>query len=275
MGRLDRGDECVERLEEFFAERDIRGADLRAVGRLSAIDLVRFDSERGDYEEIYAGDGTFDLVQLSGNVSTLGDEVVVRLHALLAADGPVHPQLMAGELRSATAAEFEFVAEIYDDLEMVRQLDAETGTLELQSIRRRESAADGEREGPTLEGRAMSWNEAAESTDDESPKSGGAEAAPRSDEEGTGADEPADDRDPDDESDPYEGVDLEEPALESGDIIDHPKLGRCRVIKIEEDKYAHIRLPQGKIRKLSLNVVDITYIGDDNGHNVFEAQVQS
>lgn len=273
VGRLERGDECIEQLTEFCEEHDVRAASVRAVGRLSEIELVRFDSDAGDYEKIYEGEGVFDLLQLTGNVSTMGDEVVVRLQALLSTEGPVAPQLLAGQLRSATAVEFEFVAEIYDDLELERQLDAESGLLELQSIRRRESAGEEEPgEQPAMEGQSMSWDDAAESTDDDSgaPPADSEPAAQEPDREEPEEEEEADDEET---SDPYEGLDLEEPALDSGDIVDHPKLGRCRVIKIEDGKYAHIRLPQGKIRKLSLNVVEISYSGEEDGHNVFEAQV--
>lgn len=282
VGKLEHGEKCVERLTSFFEEHGVRAAELRAVGRLSEVEVVRFDADRGDYEEIYAGEGAFDLLQLSGNVSTLGDEIVVRLHGLLAADGPVGPQLIAGQLQSATAAEFEFVAEMYEDLELERQIDRETGMLQLQSIQRRDTAGDASTDGPAMEGQSMSWDDAAESTEEAEPPEAAPEARSTTDSERVVSEsaeesevEQAPDDEEDDESSPYEGVDLEAPELASGDIIDHPKLGRCRVIKIEEDKYAHIRLPQGKIRKLSLNVVEITYSGEEDGHNLFEAQVNA
>jgi len=269
VGRIDDGEECIEKLTEFCDEHDVRAATVRAVGRLSAIELVRFDSEEGDYEEIYEGEGVFDLLQLTGNVALLGDEIVIRLQALLSTDGPVAPQLLAGQLRAATAIEFEFVAEVYEDLELERGLDPDSGLLELESIRRRDSP-EGPPQGDAaeLEGQAMSWDDAAESADD------GTEAdAEEEDSEPRERDAEPEHNDETESSDPYEGVDLDTPALESGDIVDHPKLGRCRVLKIEDGTYAHIRLPQGKIRKLSLNVVEISYSGEEDGHNVFEAQV--
>ena len=59
--------------------------------------------------------------------------------------------------------------------------------------------------------------------------------------------------------------------MEPGDILEHPKLGRCRVMKVEDGEYAHVRLPRGKIRKLSLEIVEVELEGEEDGRNVFKA----
>lgn len=257
VGRLERGDDCVDELSEFCKEHDIEAGEVRAVGRLSEVEVVRFDPEANEYRPVFDGEGNFDLLNLTGNVSRLGDEVVVRLQSVLSADGPVGPQVITGQLRSGRVLEFEFVLEVFEDLELERRLDGETGLLTLQSIRRRdvEEAPEPEPEKPaeSIGGKSMSWGDAAEASKEAKQQES----------------EPSETRD----ESIYEGIDLEEPLLEAGDVLDHPKLGKCTVMKVEDDKYAHIRLPKGKIRKLSLNVVDVRYKGEEEGRNVFEAQV--
>lgn len=280
VGCLEEGEECIDSLSEFCREHEVRAAEFRAVGRLSEIEVVRFDSDAGEYTTVYSGTGHFDLLNLSGNVSMLGDEVVVRGEALLAVEGPVQPQLITGQIRTGTVLEFEFVMEIFEDIALERRLDAETGLLEMSAVRRREAegredvgAESGESSpSDSLEGQSMSWDDAAAATDETSGSSTSeADRKTAADREGSRK-EQSPSSDPDEI---YGDMDFEQPLLEAGDVVDHPKLGRCRVIKVEDQNYAHIRLPKGKIRKLSLSVVEVEYIGEEDGHNVFEAKVGS
>ena len=62
--------------------------------------------------------------------------------------------------------------------------------------------------------------------------------------------------------------------MEPGDYLDHPKLGRCRVIKVEEHEFAHIRLERGAIRKLALEVCEIRHVGEEKGRNVFQVRIK-
>ena len=263
VGRLEEGEECVQQLTDFCIEHDIRAAEVRAVGRLGAVEVVRFDPDADEYRPVFEGRGDFDLLSLQGNVATMGDEIVVRLQAVLSADGPVSPQLVTGQLRSGRAVEFEFVLEVYDDLELERRLDAQTGLLELNKIRKLTSQQDDE-EAPAIEGQSMSWDDAAEASEQSTTASGEAQQERQAEAEGETESST---------EDIYGDIELDEPFLEAGDILDHPKLGRCHVMKVEDDKYAHIRLPRGKIRKLSLSVVDLSFKNEENGRKVFEAQV--
>ncbi len=268
VGRLERGDRLVDELTDYCHEHTIGAAEIRGIGRLESLELVRFDAEADDYVPVFDGEGEFDLLNLSGNIARLGEEPVARLQTVISASGPVAPQLLCGQLRSARVVEFEFVMEIFEDLEFDRRLDPESGLLELQAIKRLESgeASGGEqREGGGMGGQSMSWEDAAEAAQGAEGTRGGGEAT-----EETGG---GDDEESDSPESIYEEMDLDEPVLEAGDVLEHPKLGRCRVIKVEEGQYAHIRLPRGKIRKLSLSVVDIEFREQENGRNVFEAQV--
>lgn len=270
VGRLDEGEEIIEELSEFCRDHGIDAAEIRGVGRLDRIELVRFDPDLGDYREVFSGEGHFDLLNLNGNVAALGDEIAVRLQAVVSAEGPVAPQVVAGQLRAGRAEECEFVLEVFDDLELERRLDNETGLLSLQAIKKKEleEPSDAETGDESFGGQSMKWEEAADAARQADSRQTGTD--------GNGGASTSTSAGASEESSPeeiYGDMDLDEPVLEPGDILDHSKLGRCRVMKVEDDKYAHIRMPRGKIRKLSLDILDMEYQGEEGDRNVFKAQV--
>lgn len=64
------------------------------------------------------------------------------------------------------------------------------------------------------------------------------------------------------------------PDMKPGDVADHPKYGKCRIMKIEDDEFIHVRLPNGRISKLSLDFFDVAPGGeDDRGRRVFKLQM--
>jgi hypothetical protein len=278
VGRLEDGEEIVEALTKLCREHDVEAAEIRAIGDLSEVELARFDADEKKYVTDFAGAGNFQIVSLNGNVSMLGDEPALRLETLMTVKGPAGPQVLSGQLRSGTARSCEFVLEIYEDLAMERRLDADSGMLSLKTIRRTQekaaapAAAATVKESPEpapesskpapepeqkpIEGKGMSWKDAVAESEEPS------KAAPSSKKK-KGEAKSA--------SDIYGDLSFDDDLMEPGDILDHPKLGRCRVMKVEDGEYAHVRLPRGKIRKLSLEIVDVELEGEEDGRKIFKA----
>jgi len=249
---------------------------IEAIGAFSQVELARFNPDTASYEATLSAQGSFELISLLGNISKLGDAPVLRLECLLSVQGPAGAQLVSGQMRSAKAIACEFVLEIFEDLAIERKLDPESGRLNIRSIQRNEVVAPAEpavqrpRETPAptsaqpvaqdavepqpapITGKGLSWKDAA------------AEAAETPRAKPAGSKRPS-------ASDLYADVDLEEPTIEAGDILEHPKLGRCRVIKIDDGEFAHVRLPRGRIRKLSLDIVEVEFDREEEGRSVFRA----
>jgi predicted DNA-binding protein with PD1-like motif len=285
VGRIEKGEELIETLTELCKEHDVRAGQIQAVGALTQAEIARFDEASGDYETVFSGDGSFELISLSGNVSRLGDEVVLRLEGLLSAKGPVAPQVFSGQLRSGRAASVEFVLEIFEDLAIERRLDSDSGRLEIRSIRRTEEARTEEAQ-PTPQTRpaqskaSQSTANQPAATSDEPTKKASAEPAQHDrdkpiagkgmswgDAAGESGGEEAK------AEDLYAGVNMEEPLMEAGDMLEHPKLGNCRVMKVEDGEFAHVRLPGGRIRKLSLEIVEVDFDRAEDGRKVFKAVI--
>lgn len=269
----------MDALTELCRDHDVEAAEIRAIGDLSDVELARFDADEKKYVTEFDGQGNFQIISLSGNVSMLGDEPALRLETLLSVKGPAGLQVLSGQLRSGIARSCEFVLEIYEDLAMQRRLDKDSGMLSLKSITRTETKAEPapaavatdadpqttpDESSPSaaskpIEGKGMSWKDAvAESEEpDESSKR---KPTPKKGDEKSAADI-------------YGDLIFDDDLMEPGDILEHPKLGRCRVMKVEDGEYAHVRLPRGKIRKLSLEIVDVELVGEEDGRNIFKAVI--
>ena len=70
---------------------------------------------------------------------------------------------------------------------------------------------------------------------------------------------------PEEDWDSYVEVDLT-----PGDIIIHPRFGECKVVKVEDDTAAWIRMPESKrISKLALTMVKLERVGERGSAKVF------
>jgi hypothetical protein len=73
---------------------------------------------------------------------------------------------------------------------------------------------------------------------------------------------------------PPEDEGEEEDSLQVGDIVMHPTFGRCEVQRIEGAyEFAHVRLKNGRLVRLSLDILKVTRAGTEAGHRVFRARI--
>lgn len=300
MGSLDRGEEVVAQLGRMAELQQIRAGVVRGLGTLKDVELVRRNHSTGEWVSHVQAEGPFDVVQLTAHIASLGDNPAIRIDAVLSVAGPGGLQMVAGQLRSAKVVEFEFVADAFDDLVAERRLDH--GVLILAEVRGSGTQPAPVRERKPVEriaepklGKAepapapaaaakppapapspapaaspapapeddeptMSWGDAFKAAQEVKP------ARPEREKPMPTARRAAAEPDDDDEDD--------HALMEPGDYLDHPKLGRCRIIKVEEDEFAHIRLERGSIRKLALEVCDIRHVGEENGRNVFQVRIR-
>ena len=62
----------------------------------------------------------------------------------------------------------------------------------------------------------------------------------------------------------------DEQELQVSDILVHPKFGRCRVARAEDDR-VKVRLPSGRLVDLHVNVFRLVQLPDEEGRRVFKA----
>lgn len=69
------------------------------------------------------------------------------------------------------------------------------------------------------------------------------------------------------------GFDVDgDPDLKSGDLLIHPRFGRCKVIKVADDKIK-VRRPTGAFIDLHMKVCTFSRLPDEDGRRAFEVRI--
>jgi len=96
------------------------------VGLLEKVGLQAYSPSTG-YQTTVQEEGHFELIHFSGNVSTLGDQVILNCYAQLGVYDQDQFRSMGGRVFEATAINIEFCISVYDDLILERRLEPKTG----------------------------------------------------------------------------------------------------------------------------------------------------
>src|SRR5262249_12650532 len=149
-------------------------------------------------------------------------------------------EILGGHLVSARVYSAEYVVETFDDLILRRTQDAPSGLLlwtDAIPLPDAPAPVSVPAPAPVPDG-PVSWAEVAR-------------VAP----------EPADEPEHED-------------SLSEGDILLHPTFGRCEVERIEgSSEFAHVRLRNGRLVRLSLDVVKVSPSGREGPKRVFKVRV--
>jgi len=219
-------------------ERGVRSGEIRASGSLETVEIAAFDQVRKVWKPTRSFTGGFDIVGFHGTLSERSGDLALWARVIVMRDRDNGIEVLGGHLVSARIYAFEYVIETFDDLLLRRTNDAATG-LSLWG----EAISLGGEPAPTapnpMEPRPVTWSEVAN--------------AP-----------------------PPEPEDTEEApdTLGEGDILLHPTFGRCEVQRIEGgNEFAHVRLKNGRLVRLSLDVVKVSPSGREGDRRVFKVRV--
>lgn len=85
--RIDRGEEVLDKLNEFVRETDIKAATITGIGASSEVELGVYSVKKRKYSK-YKYDGEFEILSLNGNITRDGEEPYIHLHIMIS-DGMV------------------------------------------------------------------------------------------------------------------------------------------------------------------------------------------
>ncbi len=121
--RLDKGEEILETLKGFAADKGIRLGTIRGIGAVNKATIGVFLTGSKEYlRREVAGD--HEITSLEGNISRMDGEVYLHVHANLA---DVRNNTIGGHLNAAVvSATCEVVVQILDG-EMEREFNEEVG----------------------------------------------------------------------------------------------------------------------------------------------------
>jgi len=139
MGRVERGEEVVAALRALARFEKIDAGFVRAQGAVEDAQLSAYDAAARGYVASGGLAGPAELVSLQGSVALEGGTPDVRLWAVLAAGAGagVRREIAAGLLVRARAVYVEFAIDVYDEGDLERRDDPDTGLALWRPPRRR------------------------------------------------------------------------------------------------------------------------------------------
>lgn len=121
--RIDKGEEILEQLKNISLKENIKLANINALGAIGDFTVGAFDTKEKKYYSKRIT-GIFEIVSLTGTVTTMNDEYYAHLHL---SAGNQNGEVFGGHLNSAVvSATCEMVINISDG-RVERYFDEEVG----------------------------------------------------------------------------------------------------------------------------------------------------
>ena len=121
--RLDKGEEIVTALKKFCRAQNIKLGTVSGIGAANRVKIGLFDPVEKKYHD-QEFSGNFEIVSLSGNITTMDGEVYLHLHIAV---GDEKQRVYGGHLGQAViSATAEIVVNIFNG-EVNRYFDDEVG----------------------------------------------------------------------------------------------------------------------------------------------------
>jgi predicted DNA-binding protein with PD1-like motif len=286
--RLDRGTDLFEGIRAVCQRYQVISGEVRALGMLELVELAVFDQSERRWRPSRVLTGSLDLVCLQGTVSEERGATSIQASAMVSRERDLGIEVVGGTVKRAVAYSVELVVESFDDVILRRQLDGASG---LSRWHEAISEADTD-PAPVAAPRPIPKpiplpSPPVPSTNPPQagpPKGATPIAAPprtvnipgTSTSTSTSAPTPtpaptwADVAAAAKPAAPAE----EEVHLNAGDVILHPRFQRCVVHRVEGNgEFIQVQLKNGRVVRLSLDVLRLTPQGIENGQRVFAVTV--
>lgn len=285
VGRVNPGEDPCSAIADFCILHDVYAGEVRATGVLSDLELSEVDPESGAYQPVGSITGPMTLIQAYGNVSQLGDQTLVILRALVSWNDRGQHRVVGGHMLCATCVTVEFVIDCFDDLTIERALDPDTGmpTYSKVSVNDAPAAPPTSAIGPKAQALPPPKAPASIPTPVAPRPSVPAPGAANQEEDAAAvaiatrrpsgwdmvaAASEALDVEPEDEW--TDGLDAD---LRRGDALLHPRFGRCKVLRVEDEERVVLMDEARKPRTVSLEYISVQRDPDVPDQKVYQVKV--
>ncbi len=255
------GEDLLRGLLSVCKDHNVRCGLIRATGVLKSLSVQHHDSARKAPGQTLSLSGPLQLLSATGALSELGGKLELSLQVVASRQGDNGVEVVGGGCESATVLSCDFVIEALDDLLLRRSVDHRTGlyvwTEALGGAPAPAAESGGESVRPALESLQLMDPPAPELTAGDSPVTAPSLPEPP----------PPEEPEEEDDDEPYRPVQL-------GDVIMHQQFGECLVQRVSVDQeYATVRRTSNKrLVRLSLEVLDLHFKEEVDGHQVFEVR---
>ncbi len=121
--RLDPGDEIISCVKRFCALKEIYAGVISGLGAVKSVNLGFFEPASKKYQQ-KTFEGAFEMTSLTGNISTLNEEVYLHAHATFAG---ADYQVFGGHLAAATVSATVELCIRKDDDQLKRTFNPKIG----------------------------------------------------------------------------------------------------------------------------------------------------
>jgi hypothetical protein len=260
IGRLERGVDVLEGIAEICRLHHVHTAELRGIGALEQVVLGEYDQRARGPRPPRRFDAAFEVLSLCGNVSEQSGKLHVQARVTLSRERDNGIELLGGALISGRVFALELVIEVFDDVVLRRLPDAQTG---LHLWREAQGAESNGGEPAKIahvpfEAPARTkWEDVIAASEDQN---------------GSVANRPAS-ASPAPAAPPPPALSATEIRAVAGDLLDHPKFGRCQIERIEGDyEFVSARMRNQRLIRLSLDVITLVPAGQEDGRQLFRAE---
>jgi predicted DNA-binding protein with PD1-like motif len=234
--RASQGERLPDALHEALLGEGVTHGWLRGSGVLEEVELRAFDPSLGAFGGVRSITGPLQVLSIEGSITLGGGTPSCKLQAVLARETDHGLETLSGEIGRARALSLEILVTALEDVTAARPAARSADSLPTPSEWNSALEASAE----TVHERPSRPRPSALA----SPSQGAAQAA------GPSALIPPRRLRP--------GLDLDAPAPEAGDLVDHFAFGRCDVLKSDGERL-HLKVHKdGRIREIALEMLRVT-----------------
>lgn len=134
IARLEQGEDFIGTLKKFFKRERAKSCVFTGHGFFSKCTLQTLNLEKREIETFFTSDALMTVANITGNIATMGNEVIVyaACSGMYRAFGQMHP--VAGLILDARVYSIDLHLTVFDDLHLTRAYDPMTGLVPIQKI---------------------------------------------------------------------------------------------------------------------------------------------
>ena len=121
--RLERGEQLISTLTQFFLEQNLNSGSLQAIGAAESAELGFYHLNRKEYAW-KKFDSLMEIVSLTGNIALVEDKPFLHVHCVLSNE---NYETIGGHLKEATIGATCEVFVIQNEIGITREFDGKTG----------------------------------------------------------------------------------------------------------------------------------------------------
>jgi predicted DNA-binding protein with PD1-like motif len=263
LGQLGPGEDLLGGLLGICRKHRVRAGSLRVTGVLQDLALANYDGAGKGMTVPRTFRGAVTLVSGEGIVAEHRGKNDVALRVVISRQRDNGVEVLGGQCTGARVVSCEFIIDAFEDVILRRDTDRGAGMPIITEAISAADIAEVQEEAQPSGDELLATAKTLKILDRPAGTQRGMEALPQAEPQPVSEAEPVETGLLPDE--PEEEI-APERMVKPGDILEHQQFGRCEVEKCSSDEdFVTVRLRNNRLVRLSTEVLDLRYDGDEGG----------